>query len=150
GDVPFMPPYQNTNRENATACRTQVAAFLCPSDASQPISDFNGANSYLGNMQSWECDLGDNNLSTVSPTDTAQGVFYFLSSVRLASITDGTSNTAFFSEKLRGNGQRDRDARSDSMVTAAPTSLDAAYQTCVSTNPLTATRLTHAQGASWV
>ena len=33
GDVPFMPPYQNPNRENATASRTQVATFLCPSDA---------------------------------------------------------------------------------------------------------------------
>jgi prepilin-type processing-associated H-X9-DG protein len=150
GDVPFMPPYQNTNRENATASRTQVATFLCPADPSPTISDFNGANNYLGNMQTWACDLGDNNPSTVSPTDSPQGVFYFLSSVRIAAITDGTSNTAFFSEKLRGSGQRDRDARSDSMITAAPTSMDATYQTCVSTNPLTATRLTHAQGASWV
>ena len=34
GAVPFMPPYQNPNRENMTACSTQVAAFLCPSDNS--------------------------------------------------------------------------------------------------------------------
>ena len=33
GDVAFMPPFQNANRENATASRTQVATFLCPSDA---------------------------------------------------------------------------------------------------------------------
>ena len=151
GDVAFMPPYQNNNRENATASRIQVATFLCPSDGNAPVvQDWPGANNYLGNMQTWACDLGDNNPSTVSPTDMPQGIFYYLSSTKIASITDGTSNTAFFSEKIRGNGQRDPDARSDSMITAAPTSLDTTYQTCLATNPLTATRLTHVQGASWV
>ena len=33
GAVPFMPAYQDPNRENMTACLTQVATFLCPSDA---------------------------------------------------------------------------------------------------------------------
>jgi prepilin-type N-terminal cleavage/methylation domain-containing protein/prepilin-type processing-associated H-X9-DG protein len=152
GDVAFMGPYQDPNRENATACRTQVATFLCPADGSDTISGWPGGNNYLGNMQCWACDLGDNNLTTVAGSDnpTAQGIFYFLSSTKMASITDGTSNTAFFSEKIRGTGQRDGDARSDSMITAASTTLDTVYQTCLSTNPLTATRLTHAQGASWV
>ena len=47
---------------------------------------------------------------------------------------------------------RDPDARSDSMITVAAgqTSMDATYQTCTATNPLTASRLTHRQGASWV
>ncbi len=150
GDVAFMPPFQNANRENATASRTQVAAFLCPSDASDFVAGWPGANSYLGNMQTWACDLGDNNPSTVSPSDAPRGVFYYQSSVKLASITDGTSNTAFFSEKIRGNGMRDPDARSDSMITTSPTSLDDTYLTCLATNPQTATRLTHVQGASWV
>jgi prepilin-type N-terminal cleavage/methylation domain-containing protein/prepilin-type processing-associated H-X9-DG protein len=150
GDVPFMPPFQNTNRENATASRTQVATFLCPSDPAPTVAGWPGGNNFLGNMQTWACDLGDNNPSTVAPDDKPQGVFYYLISVNLASITDGTSNTAFFSEKLRGSGARDGDARSDSMVTAAPTTLDDAYLTCKATNPMTATRLTHAQGASWV
>ena len=30
GDVPFMPPFQNANRENATASRTQVADVPLP------------------------------------------------------------------------------------------------------------------------
>jgi len=150
GDVPFMPPYQNTNRANATASRAQVSAFLCPSDGNVPLADWPGYNSYLGNMQTWACDLGDSNPSAVSPTEAPQGVFYYLSAVNLAGITDGSSNTCFFSEKIRGNGQRDKDARSDSMVTAAPTSLNDTFTTCASTNPATATRLTHAQGASWV
>src|SRR3974390_714248 len=33
GDIPFMPAFQNANRENATASRTQISVFLCPSDA---------------------------------------------------------------------------------------------------------------------
>jgi prepilin-type N-terminal cleavage/methylation domain-containing protein/prepilin-type processing-associated H-X9-DG protein len=150
GDVPFMPPYQNINRENATSCRTQVATFLCPSDPAPTLPNWSGGNNYLGNMQTWACDLGDNNPSVVSPGDAPHGIFYYLSAVHIAGITDGTSNTAFFSEKLRGNGTRDADARSDSMITASPTSMDATYQTCRNTNPMTATRLTHAQGGSWV
>jgi prepilin-type N-terminal cleavage/methylation domain-containing protein/prepilin-type processing-associated H-X9-DG protein len=150
GDVPFMPPYQNTNRENATCSRVQVSVFLCPSDGNVPDASWPGYNSYLGNMQTWACDLGDSNPSVVSPTDAPQGVFYYLSAVNLAGITDGSSNTCFFSEKIRGNGRRDRDARSDSMITAAPTSLNDTFMTCTSMSPTTTTRLTNAQGASWV
>ncbi len=151
GDVAFMPPFQNTNRENATCSRIQVATFLCPSDGSPPVAGWPGCNNYLGNMQTWACDLGDNNPSTVSPTDVPRGIFYYLSSVKLASISDGTSNTAFFSEKIRGTGMPDADARSDSLITASPTSLDATYLTCKTTNPMTTPRLTHAQAraGSW-
>ena len=84
------------------------------------------------------------------PGEAPHGIFYYLSSVKLASITDGTSNTAFFSEKIRGTGMRDADARSDSLITASPTTLDATYLTCKAMNPLTTPRLTHVQGASWV
>jgi prepilin-type N-terminal cleavage/methylation domain-containing protein/prepilin-type processing-associated H-X9-DG protein len=150
GDVPFMPPYQNLNRENATSSRTQVATFLCPSDATPPVAGWPGANSYLGNMQTWACDLGEGNPSIVAPAEAPRGIFYYLSSVKLADITDGTSNTVFFSEKIRGSGTRDKDARSDSLVTASPTSLDDTYKTCMSMNPQTTTRLTMVQGASWV
>ena len=82
GDVPFMPPYQNNNRENATASRTQVAAFLCPTDGAPPTAGWPGCNNYLGNMQTWACDLGDNNPSAVAPSETPHGIFYYWSSVR--------------------------------------------------------------------
>src|SRR5689334_12028946 len=42
GAVAFMPPYQNPNRENATASRTQVATFLCPSDG-PPLPEWGGS-----------------------------------------------------------------------------------------------------------
>ncbi len=150
GDVAFMPPYQNTNRDNMTGSRIQVSIFLCPSDASDTVAGWPGANSYLGNMYSWECDLGDQNPSAIAPGETPHGIFYYQSSTKLQQVTDGTSNTVFFSEKIRGNGQRDSNAWSDSMIITATTSLASTYQTCMTTNPLTAARLTHLQGASWV
>jgi prepilin-type N-terminal cleavage/methylation domain-containing protein/prepilin-type processing-associated H-X9-DG protein len=153
GDVAFMPAYQNANRDNMTGSRIQIAGFLCPSDPTDPsstVAGWPGGNNYLGNMQSWECDLGDQNPSTTSPGDTPHGIFYYKSATKLQQITDGTSNTAFFSEKIRGTGQRDANALSDSMVVAPTVTLATTYQTCITTNPLNAVRLTHLQGASWV
>src|SRR4051794_2489209 len=70
GDVPFMPPYQDPNRENMTACLTQVATFLCPSDgANTLLSQWPGGNNYLGNLQTWACDLGESLPSTVAPSE---------------------------------------------------------------------------------
>ena len=156
GDVAFMPAYQNNNRENATASLAQVAAFLCPSDGSANLlAQWPGGNNYLGNLQSWACDLSENYPSTVSPNEQQQGIFYYQSSVKLASITDGLSNTAFFSEKIRGTDANDPDARSDSLVMSGaispvPTGVDATYQGCQAMNPSTSLRLTRRQGMSWV
>jgi prepilin-type N-terminal cleavage/methylation domain-containing protein/prepilin-type processing-associated H-X9-DG protein len=149
GDVPFMPPYQNPDRANATSCRTQVATFLCPTDG--PVAeDWAGGTNYLGNMQNWACDLSERNPSTVAPTERMRGIFYYLSFVKLSDVRDGTSNTAFFSEKIRGTGVRDGDSRSDSMVVAAVTSEAETIRTCRQSNPTTALRLTMRQGMSWV
>jgi prepilin-type N-terminal cleavage/methylation domain-containing protein/prepilin-type processing-associated H-X9-DG protein len=156
GDVAFMPPYQDPNRENMTSCLSQVATFLCPSDGDGTLlARWPGGNSYLGNLQTWACDLGDQYPSAVAPAEQAQGIFYYQSAVRLAAITDGLSNTAFFSEKIRGTDTNDPDARSDSLVMSGtisliPTGMDATYAACQALNPLTTTRLTRRQGMSWV
>jgi prepilin-type N-terminal cleavage/methylation domain-containing protein/prepilin-type processing-associated H-X9-DG protein len=147
GAVPFMPPYQNPNRENATASVSQVATFLCPSDG-PTIASWPGGNNYLGNQQTWACDLSESNPSTVAPSEVVRGIFYFLSSVKIADVTDGTSQTAFFSEKLRGNGNPD--PRTDMHITTSQSSLDATYQDCQALNRMTAPPLTSRQGMSWV
>ena len=147
GAVPFMPPYQNPNRANATASVTQVATFLCPSDG-PPINSWPGGNNYLGNQQTWACDLSENSASTVAPNEQPRGIFYFLSAVRLADVTDGTSNTAFYSEKLRGKGIPD--PRTDMFAVPNQTSLDATFQTCQTINKMTTPPLTSRQGMSWV
>jgi prepilin-type N-terminal cleavage/methylation domain-containing protein/prepilin-type processing-associated H-X9-DG protein len=147
GAVPFMPPYEDPNRENMTACLTQVATFLCPSDA-PPITSWPGGTNYLVNQQTWACDLSENFPSTTAPNEVPRGIFYYNSSVKPASVTDGLSNTAYISEKIRGNGLPN--PRTDLLVNTNQTSLDCTYLTCTTTNILTAPPLTSRQGMSWV
>ena len=86
--------------------------------------------------------------STIAPNERPDGPLYFLSKVKLLDLTDGTSNTAVFSEKLRGKGNPH--PRADMKIMANQASLDAAYNACMALNPLTATPLTSKQGYSWV
>jgi prepilin-type N-terminal cleavage/methylation domain-containing protein/prepilin-type processing-associated H-X9-DG protein len=147
GALPFMPAYQNTNRDNATSCVVQVATFLCPSDA-PPIAGWPGGNNYLGNQYTYACDLAENSPSTsATGGEQPRGIFYFGSAVKVADVTDGTSNTAFYSEKIRGQGTPN--PKTDLLVFTNQTTIDATYQAC-QTLPLTALPLTSRQGMSWV
>jgi prepilin-type N-terminal cleavage/methylation domain-containing protein/prepilin-type processing-associated H-X9-DG protein len=143
----FMPAYQNPNRENMTSCLSQVNTFLCPSDG-PAVSGWPGGNNYFGNQYTFACDLGENLQSTVAvPAVMPQGIFYFESAVRIADVTDGTSNTAFFSEKLRGQGQPN--FRTDMLIFANQTSQDATMQACNALAP-GSPPLTSVEGMSWV
>jgi prepilin-type N-terminal cleavage/methylation domain-containing protein/prepilin-type processing-associated H-X9-DG protein len=149
GVVAFMPAY--TSPPNDTASRTLVPMFLCPSDSAPGPADWPGQNNYVGSQGTqFLCDLSEVNLSqdTVAPGETPNGIFYFQSHIRIADITDGTSNTAMFSEKIRGTGTPT--PRSDMFVMPNQTSQASTFQTCASTDPKTATPLTSKQGASWV
>jgi prepilin-type N-terminal cleavage/methylation domain-containing protein/prepilin-type processing-associated H-X9-DG protein len=149
GAVPFMPAYQNPNRENAGPCRTVVVTFLCPSDAAAGPSDWPGQNNYVANQgRQFLCDLSDSLPSTVAPNEKPDGPFHYLSQTRIADLLDGTSQTVLFSEKIRGKGFPD--PRSDMFVMRSTTSLDETYQTCLATDPATALPLTSWQGATWV
>jgi prepilin-type N-terminal cleavage/methylation domain-containing protein/prepilin-type processing-associated H-X9-DG protein len=148
GVINFMPAYQNPGRVNADACRTKVAIFLCPSDSASEPSDWPGQNNYYASQGlQFLCDLSEAQPSTMSPNETPDGPFYFLSKNKFASITDGTSNTAFFSEKLRGKGAPD--PRTDMFTMPNQSTLADTYNTCTAL-PLTATPLTSKQGFSWV
>src|SRR5262249_25436525 len=126
---------------------TMVATFLCPSDLpTQPT--WPGGNNYVGNQESWLCDLSEALPSTIAPNEAPRGIFYFLSSVSIARVTDGSSQTAFFSEKIRGQGTPN--PRTDGFLTPNQTSLEATHLDCQSLNPLTAVPITHRQGWSWV
>jgi prepilin-type N-terminal cleavage/methylation domain-containing protein len=149
GVVNFMPAYENPGRQNAIPCRTLVPLFLCPSDPAPEPTTWLGQNNYLGNLgTTYMCDVSDQHPSTEDPTAKADGIFYYLSSVRLTDITDGTSNTAMFSEKLRGHGFPD--PRTDMFIMPAAYTMTLAYDQCASLNPQTATPLTSKQGYSWV
>jgi prepilin-type N-terminal cleavage/methylation domain-containing protein/prepilin-type processing-associated H-X9-DG protein len=149
GVVNFMPPYENPGRQNAIPCRAVISTFLCPSDPAALPSDWPGQCNYLGNLGAqFLCDLGDTFPSTMVPGASPNGVFYYLSAVRFTDITDGTTNTAFFSEKIRGQGMPN--PRSDMYIMPNTSSMAQTYQTCSSMNTATATPLTSKQGASWV
>ncbi len=149
GVIAFMPAYQNPGRENAASCRASVSTFLCPSDGATIDSAWPGQNNYVASQGvQFLCDLTETQLSTVAPGERPDGPLYYLSKTKMTDLTDGTSNTAVFSEKIRGKGTPD--PRADMKVMSNQTSLDTAYTTCSTLNPLTATPLTSKQGYSWV
>ncbi len=93
--------------DNGTASSTRVASFLCPSD---PGTVRRGLSNYAGH-DFGDCNYG-NNIGTIhtlqggafdGPTYmTGPGASTYGGVVTLAAITDGTSNTVFFSEWLKG------------------------------------------------
>jgi prepilin-type N-terminal cleavage/methylation domain-containing protein/prepilin-type processing-associated H-X9-DG protein len=146
GAVPFMPPYQNPDRSNATASRVQVSTFLCPSDG-PPLGEWPGAVNYLANQHSWACDISETQPTQLDPTEQPRGIFYFLSAVKPAEVTDGLSQTAYFSEKVRGTGLAN--PKTDMLVMGVANNLAQTHQMC-NDLPLTALPLTSRQGMSWV
>jgi prepilin-type N-terminal cleavage/methylation domain-containing protein/prepilin-type processing-associated H-X9-DG protein len=149
GVVNFMPAWQNPGGQNAAACRAAVPTFLCPSDGATVDSAWPGVNNYVGSQGvQFLCDLSENFPSTIAPAEQPDGVLYFQSKVKMASLTDGTSNTAVFSEKVRGKGAPD--PKADMKIFANQSTLADAYSTCQALNAQTATPLTSKQGYSWV
>ncbi len=149
GVIAFMPAYTNPTGTNSAASRTVVPGYMCPSDRA-PTDAWQGQNNYAGNQGGWLCDRSDQPgaATDVSPSEVQTGVFYFLSRVRPADVSDGLSQTAFFSEKIRGQGNPE--AKSDLFVIAPQTSLTATFNVCQAINPATATPLTSKWGYSWV
>jgi prepilin-type N-terminal cleavage/methylation domain-containing protein/prepilin-type processing-associated H-X9-DG protein len=87
---------------NRTALETKLSVFLCPSDPDWSADPYHlGHVSYRGNAGTLPY-----NLAADSPDGTGRndGVFWYQSAVRIASITDGTSNTALFGERCLGTG----------------------------------------------
>jgi prepilin-type processing-associated H-X9-DG protein len=115
---PFgLPPLNIDNPVNSTALYAKISVFLCPSDDDR-LTEPSGHNNYMANSGSApNCDYGGNswapswNQSTAGPfiyssngADTGPPGFGG-SSVSFAGITDGTSNTAAFSERVKAIGQ---------------------------------------------
>jgi len=142
----LLPGYQNPNRENATACRVQVATFLCPSDSTSN-GTWPGRNNYVANEGTWLCDLCDQMPNPMAPGERPMGVFYNLSCVRMSSLVDGSSQTAFFSEKIRGQGIPNR--RSDMFMIPTTSTLNQTYLACKGLDDSMAMPIMSNQGAAW-
>jgi prepilin-type N-terminal cleavage/methylation domain-containing protein/prepilin-type processing-associated H-X9-DG protein len=99
---------------NTTIVATGLQILWCPSDAGveQPQANAYTAfgataastmrySSYAGNSGTWYNDIWANYYSPPTGNQQMNGVFYAFSTTRLASITDGTSNTFMFAEHTR-------------------------------------------------
>jgi prepilin-type N-terminal cleavage/methylation domain-containing protein/prepilin-type processing-associated H-X9-DG protein len=98
--------------QNWTVRTTQISTFLCPSDGNVPCGtiEINGANRQIG-YSSYP-----NNIGTIyTQNGGLDGPAYILAAspygpaVTLASVTDGLSNTAIFSEWVRGENHSSSD-----------------------------------------
>jgi prepilin-type N-terminal cleavage/methylation domain-containing protein/prepilin-type processing-associated H-X9-DG protein len=145
----MISAYQDPNRENATVCRIAISVFLCPSDAAVALNNWPGGNNYVGNEGNWLCDACEQYPPMIGYTGLPRGPFYNRSSVRFSSLTDGLSNTAFFSEKKRGIGTYD--VFRDMFMIGSTMSIDDTFQQCSALNPSNgmASVIDSWMGAAW-
>jgi prepilin-type N-terminal cleavage/methylation domain-containing protein/prepilin-type processing-associated H-X9-DG protein len=89
---------------NSTGINTQILAFVCPSDPNAALPDQNGATNTNNYFVSAGTTMNFSNLGVTTSLNLATlswpstGVFTWLSSYGINSITDGTSNTIMLAE----------------------------------------------------
>jgi prepilin-type N-terminal cleavage/methylation domain-containing protein/prepilin-type processing-associated H-X9-DG protein len=141
---------------NSTALGAGVNVYICPSDfsAAQVPAGWAG-NNYRANQ-------GSGLLWGLPPTNTSDpnygypepnGVFYLNSSTRFASVKDGLSNTAFFSEHLRGDYSNaiGTDTSDTFQPGTHPATADEAVQDCRAVVPTDITKQGYSNvGAPWM
>jgi prepilin-type N-terminal cleavage/methylation domain-containing protein/prepilin-type processing-associated H-X9-DG protein len=102
--INFTRSWNQAAGENSTVFRSSVNTFLCPSDGNNPTFVRNGVetakNNYGNNIGTCRSFTGGNFDGPAYMVDTnSLGPV-----VTLASIVDGTSNTAIWSEWVKGQG----------------------------------------------
>jgi prepilin-type N-terminal cleavage/methylation domain-containing protein/prepilin-type processing-associated H-X9-DG protein len=146
---------------NTTAIYAKVSAFTCPSDADL-LSDPCGHNNYVANVGSAPNSFYGGNGPTNGMSGPSSGPFIYVdyipqyssamngqtgSSVPFAAITDGLSNTAAFSERVKaigiqGNSPFDPSKPNANVAfpaavsSAQETTPQAYYQACMATSPV--------------
>jgi prepilin-type N-terminal cleavage/methylation domain-containing protein/prepilin-type processing-associated H-X9-DG protein len=88
---------QPQDAANAAPRNTPISGFRCPSDRENPMPASGAATNYLANT-------GTLPFFVIPNPQLYNGVFYVNTSTRFGDISDGTSNTAFFSERLLADG----------------------------------------------
>jgi prepilin-type N-terminal cleavage/methylation domain-containing protein/prepilin-type processing-associated H-X9-DG protein len=128
----YWLPYSDPT--NDTVRKTDVATFMCPSDLTNPLRARGAQTNYMADMGSWIVWQAATGPNTGQPQPN--GVFFGNSSTRFAEITDGLSNTGFFSERVMADGSNAIiSPKSDVFFSPlAPTTVDAAVANCQAVN----------------
>jgi prepilin-type N-terminal cleavage/methylation domain-containing protein/prepilin-type processing-associated H-X9-DG protein len=135
-------------------CQVKQALLRCPSDKDNPMPSLGAPTNYYGNNGSKPVFVMARGLNGNDPPN---GVFYTESKrLRFADIIDGTSNTAFFSERVLGDGNMGLVSPFEDVFNGPnaapgrPATADEAYTWCQSvdiTNP--ANQFPIFMGAPW-
>ncbi len=132
-----------TDVANTPARMIEVPVFRCPSDFANSSPTAGGGVNYLPNKGA----------SLVWQDTKADGVIYYNSSTKLKDLTDGTSNTAAYSERMVSDGSNGIvTPDSDTFLSSAnPATQNDAVQFCNAvdiTNP--ANQFPQFMGAPWI
>jgi prepilin-type N-terminal cleavage/methylation domain-containing protein/prepilin-type processing-associated H-X9-DG protein len=146
-----------SNASNTTAMRTTVANLSCPSDIDR-LTNADGHNNYMMNVGS----TGDDFEYAIMQTDSFTGVGVKIGSggpqvCRISAILDGTSNTAAFSEIVKGIGtspvfDSTRPSSSEVSVTGGSTNNPQGDYNLCTANPPSPTNVSfngNVHGAQW-
>jgi prepilin-type processing-associated H-X9-DG protein len=131
------------NPVNATAAAARVNNFLCPSDPHANIPNQWAATNYRINegtsVAMWYGAADSGGVNPPSLIPTGNGISDPNTPIRLSDITDGTANTAGFSEHVTGDfNQAIVTIISDTFEPGThPTTADQAYADCQGTNTST-------------
>ena len=101
-----QPMYTAANQitaQNQFAVVQLVPIFLCPSDKGQPVSSAYGVTN-MGPTNYVACHGSGQSGGGYGSPIAADGVFPAVTGVKVTDITDGTSNSAAFSESILGDG----------------------------------------------
>jgi prepilin-type processing-associated H-X9-DG protein len=125
-----------TDPTNAASQQIKVGMYRCPSDGPNPSPSLGEAVNYCGNAGNLPIFVVARGLNTDTPPN---GVFYSEGKkLSFASIVDGTSNTAFFSERVLGDGNMGRVSPLEDVFNGPnaspgrPANADEAYTWCMS------------------
>jgi prepilin-type N-terminal cleavage/methylation domain-containing protein/prepilin-type processing-associated H-X9-DG protein len=120
---------------NVPSQQVELTLFRCPADLQNPMRSLGGATNYHGNAGNNPVFVIGRGLNTTGPGPN--GMFYTGSHrLRFADMTDGSSNTALFAERLLGDGNMGKvSPREDifngpNAAPGVPATADEAYALC--------------------
>jgi len=144
-----------TDPLNAPSQQVTINTYICPSDVPNPMPSLGTQTNYHGNAGNWVVFVVARGLNVND--QKPNGIFYTESrKITLPGINDGTSNTAFFSERILADGNmgmvspREDTFNGPNGAPGMPNTADLAASWCLSvdvTNP--ANQFPIFMGAPW-